>query len=136
MIRCILSPTADITSLQTLLYPIKTCSYLSSKMSDNPSLIMLSTATVLAWVPLVCKPIWPEAPSPHPASSPQPDPAPRCPPCSSLLCPTPPESHHHWPHEHMLLALYPVWRPLAHSDFEQLELGWSKLRGASSVKTH
>lgn len=61
-------PQLTFTSLQTLLYPIETGSYFSSKMSDNPSLIMLATATVLAWVPLVCKPLWPEVPSPHPAS--------------------------------------------------------------------
>lgn len=49
-------PQLTFTSPQTLLYPIETCSYLSSKMSDNPSLIMLATATVLAWVPWSASP--------------------------------------------------------------------------------
>ena len=68
----------------------------------------------------------PFGPKPHLHTLPPPlslHPAPRCPPCSSLLCPTPPESHHHWPHKQTLLVLYPIWRPLGHSVFEQLELG-------------
>lgn len=97
-----------------VLCPIETCSYLSSKMSDNPSLIMLATATVLAWAAWSASPFGLKSHLHTLPAPPQPAPRPRLPTMRILLCPTPSESHHCWPHKWMLLVLYPIWRPLGH----------------------